>query len=429
MVEVALQAKAIPGREDERVTDTTIDQDALLLEILMTPEGKADPYPRYEAIRERSAVFESSLGALVVSRYEDCNWVLREPKLGRGPQGNPWEQYGLTEAEWRERFPRRTGDTTTLLLMDPPDHTRLRKLVVKAFTARNVEKMRPDVARLTDDLIADFDGEVDVMSALALELPITVIGEMLGVPESMRGELQPLIRSTVATLEFMPSLEAMDEAAAAIEQVIARFEDLITERRSSPTDDLLSMLIHVEEEGDQLSHEELLSTILLLFAAGFETTTNLIGNGLLAFLDHPDQLAKLRADRSLMATAVEELLRWDSPVQLNDRAALEPVEFHGRQLEPGQHIITLLGAANRDGRMYPEPDTFDITRETVQPMSFGGGIHYCLGASLARLEGQVVFDRLLERFTTIEPAWGDERPKYRDSIVLRGLETLPVDFA
>lgn len=424
-----LAAGGIARREDDVVTDTTINQDALLLEILMTPEGKADPYPRYKAIREHSAVFESSLGALVVGRYDDCNWVLREPRLGRGPQREPWEQYGLTKAEWHERFPMRTGETTSLLLMDPPDHTRLRKLVVKAFTARNVEKMRPDVARLTDDLIGDFEGVIDVMSALALHLPITVIGEMLGVPEPMRSELQPLIRATVATLEFMPSLEAMDEAAAAIEQVIARFEDLITARRSDPTDDLLSMLIHVEEEGDQLSHEELLSTILLLFAAGFETTTNLIGNGLLALLDHPDQFEKLRADRSLMPTAVEELLRWDSPVQLNGRAALEPVEFHGMQIEAGQQFFTLLGAANRDGRMYPEPDTFDITRETVQPMSFGGGIHYCLGASLARLEGQVVFDRLLDRFDTIEPAWGDERPKYRDSIVLRGLEALPVRFA
>jgi cytochrome P450 len=208
--------------------------------------------------------------------------------------------------------------------------------------------------------------------------------------------------------------------------VTAVFEDLIADRRTHPTDDLLSELIHVEEQGDQLSHEELLSTVMLIFGAGFETTTNLIGNGLFALLEHPDQLQRLRDDPTLMHTAVEELLRWDSPVQLDGRKALEPAEIHGFLLEPGDEFVTLLGGANRDPRVFDDPDTLDVGRLATQPMSFGAGIHFCLGAALARAEGRVFFERLLARFPTVAPAWSSEPPRYRDSVVLRGLESLPV---
>jgi cytochrome P450 len=211
--------------------------------------------------------------------------------------------------------------------------------------------------------------------------------------------------------------------------VTAVFEDLIADRRTHPTDDLLSELIHVEEQGDQLSHEELLATVMLIFGAGFETTTNLIGNGLLALLDHPDQLERLRDERHLLPNAVEELLRWDSPVQLDGRRVFERLDVHGITLEAGSHVVTLLGAANRDPRAFEDPETLDIGREPSPIMSFGAGIHFCLGAPLARAEGRVLFDRLLDRHPVIEPAWGDERPRYRDSIVLRGLESLPVRFA
>jgi cytochrome P450 len=192
---------------------------------------------------------------------------------------------------------------------------------------------------------------------------------------------------------------------------------------------LLSELLHVEEHGDQLSHDELISTVMLIFGAGFETTTNLIGNGLLALLDHPDELQRLRDDRSLMKTAVDELLRWDSPVQLDGRLTFEDVDAHGTAVAAGEQFVTLLGAANRDPRAFPDPDRFDVGRIGQAPMSFGAGIHYCLGAALARAEGHVVFDRLLDRFSVIEPAWGSERPRYRDAIVLHGLESLPVRVA
>ncbi len=414
------------------MADTSIvDVDALLAEILLTPEGKADPYPRYAAIREQAPAFRSAIGIVVVGRYDECQWILRDPRFGKGDDVGPrWEGYGLTEQEWLERFSDFDRESRgSMLGLNPPDHTRLRGLVSKAFTPRTVERLRPRIVALTDELLDRIDGEVDVITELALPLPMTVIGEMLGVPESERAPLQPLVRAAVVTLEFNSTLEQLDAAHAATREINSRFEELIAHRRVHPTDDLLSELIHVEEQGDRLSHHELLSTVLLLFAAGFETTTNLIGNGLLALLEHPDELQRLRDDRALMRTAVDELLRWDSPVQLDGRVAFEDLDVRGVDVQAGEQVVTMLGSANRDPRVYDEPDRFDVGREGAAPMSFGWGIHFCLGAALARAEGQVVFDRLLERFGVIEPAWGAGRPAYRDSIVLHGLEALPVRFA
>jgi cytochrome P450 len=412
------------------MTDTsTIDPDALLAEVMLTPEGRADPYPRYAAIREHTPAFRSAIGMVVLTRYDDCQWVLRDPRFGKGETGPMWERYGLTVDEWNARFGEFEHRTRSMLGLDPPDHTRLRRLVAKAFTPKTVEQLTPEIVRLTDLVLDDFDGEVDIISRLALTLPIAVIGEMLGVPERDRGELQPLVRAAVVTLEFNPSLEQLDGAAVAVHELIDRFEQLISERRLEPADDLLSQLIHVEEAGEQLSHDELLATTLLLFGAGFETTTNLIGNGLLALLDHPWELQRLRDDRSLLGTGVEEMLRWDSPVQIDGRMAFEDVELHGVGLHAGEQVVTLLGSANRDPRKFDDPDRFDVGRAGPASMSFGAGIHYCLGAALARAEGQVVFDRVLDRFPVIEPAWGDERPRHRESVVLHGLESLPVRFA
>jgi cytochrome P450 len=414
------------------VSDTaTVDPDALLAEILLTPEGKADPYPRYAAIREHSAAYRTSIGFVVVGRFEDCQLVLRDPRFGKGEGIAVWEQYELTEAEWRARFTDFQRRTTSMLGLDPPDHTRLRRLVAKAFTPKTVEQLRPDIVRLTAQLLDGFvgGGVVDIIPELALRLPIAVISEMLGVPESYWAELQPLVRTATVTLEISPSLEQLEAAAVAAREIASCFEGLIAQRREHPTDDLLSMLIHVEEAGDQLSHDELISTVILLFGAGFETTTNLIGNGLLALLDHPGELQRLRADRSLLGTAVEELLRWDSPVQIDGRQAFEAMDLHGVPVAAGEQVVTLLGAANRDPRAFDDPDRFDVGRTGSPLMSFGAGIHFCLGAPLARAEGRVVLDQLLDRFPVIEPGWGDERPRYRDSLVLRGLESLPVRLA
>ena len=412
---------------------TTVDLDGLLGEILLTPEGKADPYPRYAAIREHARSFESAMGFVVVGRYDDCQWVLRDPRFGKGEPGPIWEAHALTEAEWVERFGDFNKRSRSMLGLDPPDHTRLRRLVAKAFTPKTVETLRPGIVRLTREVLDGFagapNGVVDVIGELAMTLPVAVIGEMLGVPETDRVDLQPLVRDAVAVLEVNPTLTQIAAAAEATLGIADRFEVLIEERRARPSDDLLSELIHVEEQGDQLSHDELITTIILIFGAGFETTSNLIGNGLYALLEHPAQLARLRADRALLDRAVEELLRWDSPVQLDGRAALADVEDRGIEMKAGDQIITLLGAANRDPRVFEDPDRFDIGRDGPAPMSFGAGIHFCLGAALARAEGQIVFGELLDRFPVIEPAWGADRPVYRDSIVLRGLESLPVRFA
>jgi len=412
------------------MTDTTaVDVDALLAEILLTPEGRNDPYPRYAAIREHAPWFRSEIGLVVVARYDECQWVLRDPRFGKGEIGPVWEMYGLTQEEWIARFGELERRTASMLGMDPPDHTRLRRLVAKAFTPRTVERLRPDIERLTDELldeIEDADGVVDVISALALPLPMAVIGEMVGIPADERAVLQPQVRVASQMLEFDPALEIRDAAVAANAVIVEHVEALIAERRARPTDDLMSQLIQVEEAGDQLSHNELITTVMLLFGAGFETTTNLIGNGLLALLDHPDQLQRLRDDRTLVKTAVEELLRWDSPVQLDGRVVLEDAELHGETFEAGTQFVTLLGGANRDPRVFDDPERFDVGREGPAPMSFGAGIHFCLGAALARAEGHVVFDRLLDRFPVIEPAWGDTRPTYRETIVLHGLQSLPV---
>jgi cytochrome P450 len=405
------------------VTDTTeVDVDALLAEIFLTPEGKSDPYPRYAAIREHSPAFRSAMGFVVVGRYEECQWVLRDARFGKGEMSGMWETYDLTEEQWRARFPDMERRMSSMLGLDPPDHTRLRRLVAKAFTPKTVENLRPDIVRLTDELL-------DVIAELALPLPMAVIGEMLGIPAAERVVLQPFIRDAVKTLELDPPLDQLDAAAHASKVIAEHIEALIEARRAEPTDDLLSELVHVEEQGDQLSHDELVSTVILLFGAGFETTTNLIGNGLLALLEHPAELQRLRDDRSLMKTAVEELLRWDAPIQVDGRKVLEDVDVHCMTVAAGQEFVTLLGAANRDPRVYDEPERFDVGRVAQAPMSFGAGIHYCLGAALARAEAHVVFDRLLERFPSIEPDWGDTRPAYRDSIVLHGLEALPVRVA
>jgi cytochrome P450 len=402
-----------------------VEPDALLLELVATPEGRADPYPRYARLRAVAPVHHSPFGFWALSRYDDCQQLLRHPGVGKDFSGAA-NSLGLTD-EQREQQERFRNDRTNMLTTDPPDHTRLRGLVTRAFTPRTVETLRPSIVALVDELLDGVgSGEVDVMEALAFPLPVTVIGEMLGVPAEDRAGLRPLVRSVTAVLELAVTPAALAEATAADARLEEYFAELVAERRAHPRDDLLTKLIEAEDKGDQLSERELISTAILLFAAGFETTTHLIGNGLLALLRHPDQLARLRADRSLVRPAVEELLRFDSPVQIAVRTAYEDLPFGGHRIEAGSIVLALLGAANRDPDRFGDPDRFDVGRDEGAPMSFGGGIHFCLGAALARLEGQIVLDRLLDRFATIELAGV---PAYRDSLTLRGVQDLRVRFS
>lgn len=407
-----------------------MDLDAILGSIFLTPEGKADPYPGYATVRETTPLHRSALGVLVATRYDDINHVLRDNRFGRGESKEVASFFGLTDEEFAERFPRGMEMNESMLGLDPPDHTRLRGLVAKAFTPKTIEAMKPHIQRLTDDLLEPLDGDVDVMPELALKLPITVISEMLGVPKQAQDDLLPHIKVLIGSLAtFVPDLDRFAATYDAGTVVGDWFRELAAQKRANPGDDMFSQLVHVEEAGDTLTEPELISTVILLFVAGYETTTNLIGNGLRALLLHPDQLERLRADRSLMKSAVEEMLRWDSPVQLTARRALtDGLEVAGQPVAKDEEVITILGAANRDPRAFGDTaDDFDIARTGHAPLSFSAGIHYCLGAALARAEGQIVFDSLLDRYSKIEPAWPEtEPPRYRDNLVLRGLETLPV---
>ena len=407
-------------------TVAAVDPDALLAELVATPEGRADPYPRYATLRERSPVHRSAFGFWVLSRYDDCQQLLRHPGVGKDLSG-ALNSLGLTD-EQRSEQDRFRNDRSNMLTTDPPDHTRLRGLVTRAFTPRTVETLRASIVALVDDLLDGFGaGEVDVMDALAYPLPVTVIGEMLGVPAEDRPALRPLVRSVTAILELVVTREALAEASVADAKLQEYFAGLVAERRAHPQDDLLTKLIDAEDKGDQLSEHELISTAILLFAAGFETTTHLIGNGMLALLRHPDELARLRADRSLVRPAVEELLRYDSPVQIAARTTYEVLSIGGHEIAEGSVVLALLGAANRDPARFRDPGRFDVGRDEGPPMSFGGGIHFCLGAALARLEGQIVVDRLLDRFGSMELV---EAPVvHRDSLTLRGLMDLRVRFA
>ncbi len=410
------------------VPTPTVDSDALLAELVATPEGRADPYPRYAALRAQAPVHRSAFGFWTLSRYEECQQLLRHPGVGKDFSG-AMNSMGLSDAQRtvQDRF---RNDRSNMLVTDPPDHTRLRGLVTRAFTPRTVETLRPRIVAIVDDLLdrfADEAGVVDVVDALAFPLPITVIGDMLGVPPEDRAALRPLVRAVTAVLELAITPEALAAADAADAELGAYFTGLVAERRARPQDDMLTKLIEAEDKGDQLSEHELISTVILLFAAGFETTTHLIGNGVLALLDNPDQLARVRADRTLVRPAVEELLRYDSPVQMAVRTVYEEITLGDRAIPSGSVVLALLGAANRDPARFHHPENLDVGRDEGAPISFGGGIHFCLGAALARIEGQVVLDRLLDRFGTMELAGGP--PAHRDSLTLRGLVSLPVRFA
>jgi cytochrome P450 len=411
-----------------------VDADNVLLRLLLTPEGRADPYPLYRELRDTAPVLRSSFGPVVLSRYEDCLTALRDPRLGRGTalraagEGPSLGFAGFDiDPEQRQMFFERAGNN--MLFADPPDHTRLRRLVSRAFTPHRIDGLRPAVEAMVAGYLDEMldAGEVDVMTALAFPLPATVIGELVGVPAADRASFQPLVRAGTAALDPAADPATLHTATAAMDQMRAYFFDLVAERRRTPADDLLSGLVVAREAGDALSDDEVVATAILLFAAGFETTTNLIGNGLLALLNHPDELDRWRNDPSLAHSAVEELLRWDSPVQLNMRTALEPAEVAGEPLARGEAVVVLQGGANRDPERFDQPESFDVGRVDNAPISFGWGIHHCLGAALARMEGEVVFNALLRRCRTLE-SHVDE-PEWRPTLTLRGLATLPVAVA
>jgi cytochrome P450 len=390
----------------------------------LDPAFIADPYPFYRRLRETAPVFKTPQGLWLITRYDDVTFALRDKRFGKDFVGALERRYGNLA---RMQEPAVASLGRTMLVLDPPDHTRLRGLVTKAFTARRVADMRPRIKALVDaqlDRVID-SGGMDVMRDLAHRLPVIVICDMLGIPEEHRAPFLAGSNVSGRILEPVPmSREELDQANRNTQMAGVYFNQLCELRRREPRDDLTTELVRAEEAGDKLSAEELQANIGLLFGAGHETTTNLIGNGLLALHRHRDQWERLKADPSLIPNAIEELLRYDSSVQMSGRVTMAEVEIGGVTLPPNESVLTLLGAANRDPAQYQDADKLDVGRPNVRPLSFGGGIHYCLGAQLARLEAELVFTALIERLPNIELPEKDT-PAWRRSFTLRGLSRLP----
>jgi cytochrome P450 len=400
---------------------TVAESSSAFFSLATSPEFQDDPYPWYALLREAEPVQETPFGVWLLTRHADVTAVVRDPRLSNDPARSPL-------AENPARSGRGELDEGVMLFLDPPDHTRLRGLVSKAFTPRTVERLRARVQQLVDALLdrAADRGRMDVVDDLAYPLPIAVICELLGVPPGDHVTFQGWSRQLAASLDPAPlkTPERAAEVGAAAREFDAYFSDLIAHRRRSPGDDLLSRLIAAEQDGDRLSERELLNTGMFLLVAGHETTVNLVGNGTLALLRHPDQLARLRADPSLDRRAVDELLRYDSPVQITQRFTVDDYEIGGSTVPPGQGLVPLLGAANRDPAVFPEPDRLDLAREGAnRHVAFGGGHHFCLGAALARLEGEIAIGTLVRRFPGLDLAGP---PTRRPAFTLRGLEHLPV---
>lgn len=413
---------------DDHASEVRQQADDVLANLFFTPEGIADPTPLYHRLRELVPVHHSGTGTIFLTRFDDCNEVLRDNRFGKG-SGNTGVGLPSADAEaasYRAEQRRRMGDQPqSMLFIDPPDHTRQRRLVSRAFTPRRVEQMRERIAELAHgcvDRLAEA-GEADLLDVVGFPLPVAVIGAMVGVPEADWPRFRSLITASAAGIEPTASVAELRAAEAASQETWDYFVDLVAERRARPQDDLLSDLIRVEEAGDQLSEAEVIVVATLLFAAGFETTTNLIGNGMGALLRNPAEMDRLWADESLLPTAVEEMLRWDSPVQFDVRTALEDADLAGDAVPEGTQVVTLLGAANRDPSHFTDPDRFDVGRDEGTPMSFAAGIHYCLGANLARVEGREVFRALRDRFSAIEL---DGELVQRPRTTLRGYEAVPV---
>ena len=392
----------------------------------LDPAFIADPYPIYHQLRAAAPVWLSPLGNYVITRYEDIALVLRDKRFGKDYVGNMKRRYGENALEERAI----ASLARTMLVLDPPDHTRLRGLVTKAFTARRVEEMRPRIAAVVDQLIDRIvaKGTMDVIWDFAHRLPVIVICDMLGIPEEDREQFFDQSKVSGRLIDPVPlSREEMDAANESGAAISAYFDSLFERRRREPRDDLTTQLVQAEEAGDRLSTEELRANVGLLFAAGHETTANLIGNGLLALLRNPEQWAALKADPALIPNAMDELLRYDSSVQMTARVTMEAVEVGGVQIDKGISVVCFLGAANRDPAIYADPDRLDVRRQNIRPLSFGGGIHHCLGAQLAKIEAHEAFAGLVRRLPNLQiPELSN--PSWRRSFTLRGLTNLPATW-
>lgn len=394
--------------------------------MLFSPQGRENPYPYYAVLREAAAVVRSPFGPHLVTRYDTVDRVLRSSAF-RTPRGfrdagdpagpplfDPAGKLSLHRRNW-------------LLFQSGDAHTRLRKLIMNVFTPRAIRAITPRIEALVDELLVPvFErGSFEVIHDLAYPLPATVICELLGIPPEDRDVNREWTNKLAPTVDPMMSTpQTIAEAELAMTAWDGYIRDLLARKRKRPGDALLDAMLAAEVDGARLTEDEIASNAVFLFLAGHETTTNLIGNGLLALLRNPDQLAKLRAEPALLDNGIEELLRFESPVQFAPRVPIEPIEIEGVTLPPEMPVTLMLGAANRDPRRYERPDELDVARPDPKPLSFGGGPHYCVGAALARAEGKAAFARLLNG--TSELTLLTEKPAYRAILALRGLTELQV---
>ncbi|MCR6597970.1 cytochrome P450 [Bacillus halotolerans] len=376
------------------------------------------PIHRFELHR-----FGSTYPAWLITRYDDCMAFLKDNRITRDVKNvMSKEQIEMLNVSEDVDFV-----SDHMLAKDTPDHTRLRSLVHQAFTPRTIENLRISIEQITERLLDEMEkeNETDFMASFASPLPFIVISEMMGIPKKDRAQFQIWTNAMVDTSEA--NRELTNQALREFKDYVGK---LIQERRIQPKDDLISKLVHAEEDGQTLSEKELYSMLFLLVVAGLETTVNLIGSGTLALLQHKEELEKLKLHPEMIDTAVEELLRYTSPVvMMANRWAIEDFPYQGHSIKKGDMIFIGIGSANRDPERFENPETFDITRTPNRHISFGFGIHFCLGAPLARLEGQIAFNALLKRFPQIELTVTPEELKWRKNAFLRGLESLPVSLA
>jgi len=395
----------------------------------LAPENRADPYPFYHWLRTHDPVRHAEDGSWILTRYADGAGLLRDNRFSPNPAH--LREGAVSGAE---NHPVRQVGTSLMMFLDPPDHTRLRSLVSKAFTPKVVELLRAQVQALVDELldavIARGEPEFDIVIDLGYPLPVAVICELLGVPAFDR-ELFRQLSSDASRLLDGGALDsaAQEKGIVAGMQLFQYFTDLVEQRRPDPKDDLLSAMIAAEEAGDRLSHAELITTATLLFVAGHETTSNLIGNAMLALFRNPSELDRLRTQPDLIKPAVEEFLRYDSPVQFIARMTTEDTEVGGQVIPKGEQLILVVGAMNRDPAQFDDPDRLDVGRpeKTNRHLSFSGGAHFCLGASLARLEAQIAIGTLIRRLPGLHLLTTE--PRHRDHFVLRGVHELRAGFS
>jgi cytochrome P450 len=404
---------------------TDANQAAAMLFNPFSPEFRADPYPLYAKLRDAGPVIKTPLGTWMITQYEQVDRVLRSAAF-RTPRGYKDVNDPSGPPRFDPNSPLSLHRRHWLIFQSGDAHARLRKLIMKVFTPRAVRGLAPRVEALVAELLAPAleRGSMEVIGDLAYPLPATVICELLGVPAADRDRNRQWSAAVAATIDPLVSNAQIAAADAAMAEWDPYIRELLAERRKRPGDALLDAMLAVEEDGTSLTEDEIAANATFLFLAGHETTTNLIGNGMLALLRAPDQLAKLQREPGLIENAVEELLRFDAPVQFAPRVPIEPVELEGITLPPEVPIMLALGAANHDTRRYERPDELDVTRTDPKPLSFGGGAHYCVGAALARLEAKHAFDQLLGKTRSLSLV--TDKPVFKSSLTLRALTELHI---